>query len=36
MKGYNIEPIVTDIGNIEQAVSLYLEGRLENMMERLH
>lgn len=36
MKGYNIEPIVTDVGDIEQAVALYLEGRLENLMERVH
>ncbi|MCX6005116.1 MAG: NifB/NifX family molybdenum-iron cluster-binding protein [Chloroflexi bacterium] len=36
MKSYNIEPIVTDITSIEQAVNLYLEGKLPNLMGRLH
>jgi predicted Fe-Mo cluster-binding NifX family protein len=36
MKSYNIEPIVTDVQNIDEAVRLYIEGKLENMMERLH
>lgn len=36
MKSYNIEPIVTDVNNIEEAVKFYLEGKLPNLMERLH
>ena len=36
MKSYNIEPIITDIKNIDQAVNLYLQGKLPNLMERLH
>ena len=36
MKSYNIESIVTDVKNIDEAVQLYLDGKLENQMERLH
>ena len=36
LKSRNIEPIVTDVGTIEEAVRLYLEGKLLNLMERLH
>lgn len=36
LKSRNIEPIVTDVGGIEEAVKLYLEGKLHNLMERLH
>jgi hypothetical protein len=36
LKQYNIEAIVTDIADIDEAVRLYLEGRLPNLMERLH
>ena len=36
LKSYNIEPIVTDIENIDEAVQLYLAGRLHNLMDRLH
>jgi predicted Fe-Mo cluster-binding NifX family protein len=36
MKSYGIEPIVTDVKNIDEAVGLYLAGRLPNLMERLH
>lgn len=36
LKNLSIEPIVTDILDIDQAVKLYLEGKLENQMERLH
>ena len=36
MKSYNIEPIVTNIASIDEAVQLYLEGKLPNLMERLH
>ena len=36
MRGYNIEPVVTDVKNIDEAVQLYLAGKLPNLMERLH
>jgi len=36
MKSYNIEPIVTDVESIDEAVKLYVEGNLNNLMERLH
>ncbi len=36
LKSCKIEPIVTDVGTIEEAVKLYLEGKLLNLMERLH
>jgi predicted Fe-Mo cluster-binding NifX family protein len=36
LKSSNIEPIVTDIKTIDEAVKLYLEGKLPNLMERLH
>jgi len=36
MKSYNIEPVVTDVANIDEAVQLYVAGRLPNLMERLH
>jgi predicted Fe-Mo cluster-binding NifX family protein len=36
MKSYNIDPIVTDVPNIDEAVKLYSEGRLPNLMTRLH
>jgi len=36
MKRYNIEPVATDVENIDEAVQLYLEGTLPNQMERLH
>jgi len=36
LKSYNIEPIVTDVENIDEAVQLYLAGGLRNLMERLH
>lgn len=36
LKGYGIEPIVTDVEAIDEAARLYLEGRLPNIMERLH
>jgi predicted Fe-Mo cluster-binding NifX family protein len=32
----NIKPIVTDIKNIDEAVKLYLEGKLINLQQRLH
>ena len=36
LKSHNIEPVVTDVTIIEEAVKLYLEGKLPNLMERLH
>jgi len=36
LKSRNIEPIVTDVETIDEAVKLYLEGKLVNLMERLH
>ncbi|MFC1935455.1 NifB/NifX family molybdenum-iron cluster-binding protein [Chloroflexota bacterium] len=36
MNSYNIEPLVTDVQNIDEAVQLYLDGRLPNLMELLH
>ena len=36
MQSYNIEPVVTDVKGIDEAVQLYLDGKLANLMERLH
>jgi predicted Fe-Mo cluster-binding NifX family protein len=36
MKSHNIEAVVTDVASIDEAVKLYLEGKLPNLMERLH
>jgi predicted Fe-Mo cluster-binding NifX family protein len=36
LKNAGIETIVTDVKNIEEAVKLYLQGKLPNLMERLH
>jgi predicted Fe-Mo cluster-binding NifX family protein len=36
LKSRSIELVVTDVKSIEEAVKLYLEGRLPNLMERLH
>ena len=36
MKSHNIEPVITDVENIDRAVNLYIEGKLPNLMERLH
>lgn len=36
LKSYNIEPIVTDVNEAEKAVKLYVEGKLENLMQRVH
>jgi len=36
MKSNNIETIVTDTENIDEAINLYLENKLPNLMERLH
>jgi len=36
MQSYNIKPIVTDVKSINEAVQLYLDDKLTNLMERLH
>jgi predicted Fe-Mo cluster-binding NifX family protein len=36
LKSFHIEPIITDTKNIDQAVNLCLQGKLPNLMERLH
>lgn len=36
LKSRNIEGVVTDITDIDEAVKLYLAGELPNLMERLH
>lgn len=36
LKSRNIEGVVTDITDIDEAVKLYLAGKLPNLMERLH
>ena len=36
MQSYNIKPVVTDVKSIDEAMQLYLDGKLANLMERLH
>lgn len=36
LKDHNIEAVVTDVENIDEAVKLYLAGKLPNLMDRLH
>lgn len=36
LKSRGVEPVVTNVENIEEAVKLYLESKLPNLMERLH
>ena len=36
LKDSNIEPIATDVKDIDEAMQRYLDGKLENLMERLH
>lgn len=36
LKGRGIETVVTDVESVEEAVGLYVEGKLPNLMERLH
>jgi len=36
LKSHGIETVVTDVENIEEAIKLYLDGKLTNLMERLH
>jgi predicted Fe-Mo cluster-binding NifX family protein len=36
LKSYNIKPVVTDEENIDQAVQLFADGKLPNLMDRVH
>ncbi len=36
LKGYGIEPIITDIRDVDQAARAYLDGTIQNLMDRLH
>jgi predicted Fe-Mo cluster-binding NifX family protein len=36
LKSRNIETIITDVANIDEAVQLYLDGKIVNLMEKLH
>jgi predicted Fe-Mo cluster-binding NifX family protein len=36
LKSRGIETIITDVTNIDEAVQLYIDGKLPNLMERLH
>ena len=36
MQSYNIKPVVTDVRSIDEAAQFYLDGKLTNLMERLH
>ena len=36
LKNSGIEPIITDVEGIDEAVKLYMEGKLVNLMKKLH
>jgi predicted DNA-binding protein (UPF0251 family)/predicted Fe-Mo cluster-binding NifX family protein len=36
MKSRGLEAVITDISNIDEAVKLYIDGKLPNLMEKLH
>jgi predicted Fe-Mo cluster-binding NifX family protein len=36
LRSYDVQPIVTDLRDIDQAVGAYVAGTLANRMERLH
>lgn len=36
LKSRNIETIITDVEGIDEAVKLYLDGKIINLMEKLH
>lgn len=36
LKSRGIEPVVTDVESIDEAVKLYVAGQLPNLMQRLH
>ena len=36
LKSCNIKPVITNVRAIDEAVKLYIEGNLPNLMEKLH
>lgn len=36
LKATGIEPIITSLRDIDEAVQAYIDGRLENLIQRLH
>ena len=36
MQSYSIKSVLTDVKSVDEAVQLYLDGKLTNQMERLH
>lgn len=36
LKSYGIEPIITDIRDVDQAVKAYVDGTIVNLREKLH
>jgi predicted Fe-Mo cluster-binding NifX family protein len=36
MKSYNVDALVTDVNNMDEAVDRYVKGDLPNLMDRLH
>jgi predicted Fe-Mo cluster-binding NifX family protein len=36
LKSHYIDPVITDVTDIDQAIKLYLAGKLTNLMARLH
>jgi predicted Fe-Mo cluster-binding NifX family protein len=36
LKSQRVDPIVTDIENIDEAVKAYLDGTIQNLFERVH
>jgi len=36
LKQNGIESLVTDVNNIDEAIQLYIHGKLPNLQERLH
>jgi predicted DNA-binding protein (UPF0251 family)/predicted Fe-Mo cluster-binding NifX family protein len=36
LKGYSIEPLITDVKTVEEAVNLYIQDKLPNLKEKLH
>jgi predicted Fe-Mo cluster-binding NifX family protein len=36
LKQNGIESLITDVNNIDEAIQLYIQGKLPNLTERLH
>jgi predicted Fe-Mo cluster-binding NifX family protein len=36
IKSYNIEPIITDVRSVDEAVKLYIQRKLPNLLGKLH